>query len=147
MSDGTDSVTVFRVDKGPGIEGTNKLWGQIRDLKIGVLSGVGAHPGSEEGETVAEVAWKNEFGVGIPERPFLRPAMKNKRADYTKLIVKILVAIAAGRMTPKQGEALLGFDLQTAVQTQIDLTMQPPNSEATILKKGSSHPLINTGLM
>ena len=121
---------------------------KTRDVKVGVLAGTGVHPNAEHGETVAEIAAKNEFGEKhVPARPFLRPAINEHHSDITEVVRKTLVRLLKGEITAAQAESALGMTGQTLIRTQIDKTTTPPNAPRTIAEKGSDHPLIDTGLL
>lgn len=85
--------------------------------------------------------------VKIPERSFLR-AGHDKYAD--EVIDKVELAISqviSGRMSEQQFLDMTGRMLATKIKTFARDLNTPPNSDATILAKGSSNPLIDTGGM
>ncbi|SHF60820.1 hypothetical protein SAMN02745157_2531 [Kaistia soli DSM 19436] len=87
------------------------------------------------------------FGGPIPERPFLRNAMRENRDAY-----RAAMRAAARRIFAKKlpvGEELrrLGVKAQGDVQKSIQTLTSPPNSPLTIALKGSDKPLIDTGEM
>lgn len=117
-----------------------KLKLQFGTVDVGFFKGTHTYP---NGKDVTEVAKKNDKGIGVPERPFMIPA-GNKAANK---IINITVKSIAGGMDESQalskaGELFVGF-----IQKEITNLKEPPNSPATIAKKGSSNPLIDTGLM
>lgn len=97
-----------------------------------------------DGELNAEIAAKNHFGVGVPARPFLDVAIaKNK----PRLIRAAQESIENGANLGTTMDAV-GAMAVGAVQSYISETfIPPPNSPETIKRKGSSHPLIDTGQM
>ena len=96
------------------------------------------------GKDVTTVARNNDQGTKrIPERPFMIPA-GNKAANKT---INITVNSIAGGMDEQQALSKAGIMLKNAIQREITNLKEPPNAESTILKKGSSNPLIDTGLM
>ena len=95
------------------------------------------------GKDVTEVAKKNDKGNGVPERPFMIPA-GNKAANK---IINITVKSIAGGMDESQALSRAGIMFKNAIQKEITNIKEPPNSPATIAKKGSSNPLIDTGKM
>ena len=118
-----------------------KLKLQFGTVEVGFFKGTHTYP---NGKDVTEVARDNDKGTKrIPERPFMIPA-GNKAANKT---INITVHSIAGGMDEQQalskaGELFVGF-----IQKEITNLKEPPNAESTILKKGSSNPLIDTGLM
>ena len=94
---------------------------------------------------VADVAARHEFGIGVPERPFFRKAISVSEDSLVDLCVRevdpsniMVSASLAGRV----GELLKG-----TVQDFITLVSTPPNAPRTIAAKGSSNPLIDTGVL
>ena len=76
----------------------------------------------------AEVAAWNHFGTEkVPARPFLDVAIVKNKA----IVAGAMGAMAAGKVQ----------------QYIADVFIPPPNSPRTIARKGSSHPLIDTGQM
>lgn len=107
--------------------------------------GVHAQAGSyKKGITVAEVAAANNFGTDkIPARPFLKEGVERAKTNMIKTAEE---SMKKGR-TPRQIIDQLGALAVRGVQEQIDATTTPPNAPYTVKKKGSSHPLIDTGLL
>jgi len=121
--------------------------GQLRDLKVGVLAGTGQHPNSDDGTTVAEVAFKNEFGTDtIPARPFLRPTMRENHRKFARITKQIYEQTLNGIGNVDHMVKGLGMLAQSLVVQAIDSTLTPPNALATLLAKApKTHPLIHTG--
>lgn len=98
----------------------------------------------KNGKDVTTIARDNDQGTkNIPERPFMIPA-GNKAANKT---INITVNSIAGGMDESQALSRAGIMFKNAIQREITNLKEPPNAESTILKKGSSNPLIDTGLM
>ena len=98
----------------------------------------------KNGKDVTTVARDNDQGTKrIPERPFMIPA-GNKAANKT---INITVGSIAGGMDEQQALSKAAIMFKNAIQREITNLKEPPNAESTILKKGSSNPLIDTGLM
>jgi hypothetical protein len=140
-------VRLERVTRaGEGVEKLAKSKGAM--LKIGILSGTGEHPNADHGQTVAEIAWWNEFGTrNIPERPFLRPALRENLLAYGRIIEAALKAVLTGKLSRDQGLGILGERAKRDVVNKITVLSDPPNAEATIDAKGSSSPLVDTGAL
>ena len=68
----------------------------------------------------------------------------NKAANKT---INITVGSIAGGMDESQALSKAAIMLKNAIQKEITNIKEPPNSPYTIEKKGSSNPLIDTGLM
>jgi len=102
----------------------------------------------DDGTPVAHVAAIQEFGYaegGIPERPFFRMANKLVKAKLLRMLKfsidpknMIITSTIADRS---------GILFQGEVQKSITDMTSPANKAATIEKKGSSSPLIDSGKM
>lgn len=117
-------------------------------LKQGVVR-VGFFPESryDGSKSVAEVARYNEFGLGVPRRSFMRPAVFNHKTDLTNLLHRqYRQAIRDNQDTmivlERFGEYVKGL-----IQEQIINTNEPPNAPSTIKRKGFNAPLRDTHLM
>lgn len=86
-------------------------------------------------------------GGPIPERPFIRTAVKDNQAKYVEAMSGAARDILDGTKSVEQVMELLGMLVVSDIQAQIDSNMAPPNSPVTIEIKGSSHTLIDTGAM
>ena len=100
-----------------------------------------------DGTQVAAVAAWNEFGTsrGIPERPFFRQALKKVERDVKELLRERMDPqrmVVTDRVADEAGALVAG-----AIQKRIRDLRDPPNAPATILRKGSSNPLIDTSTM
>lgn len=115
---------------------------------------VGFPAGKASGEIIERAVY-NEFGTRhIPERPFLRNAMRANRTKYVdgmKSEVRQIIADAIkGRTRARAIESALnrlGIIAVGDIQDEITALSSPPNAASTIRQKGSSNPLIDTGAM
>lgn len=87
------------------------------------------------------------FGGPIPERPFLRNAIRNNSPKYKAMMRQQAAPILLGQLTTDQALAQLGIIAAGDIQQEITSLHSPPNSPLTIKLKGSSNPLIDTGEM
>lgn len=111
---------------------------------------VQAYP--ETGESVAEVAAKQCFGIGVPVRDFM--TLGRQFIDQDEKIHEIYTEIAKETASPQWNPAVvealqeaLGQRAQALIQQAIDEGSWEPNSEYTKAKKGSDQPLIDTSHM
>lgn len=128
-----------------------RLDAMISDLvEVRLRAGFVGLPGDRyaTGETVAEIAAKHEFGIGVPQRPFMTRAIRGASRDR---IVDVVTAdarryvqgqIPASRVVRRAGVALV-----SAIKGEINSNLPPPNSPETIAAKRSSQTLIDTGVM
>lgn len=95
------------------------------------------------GEQVAQVASKNEFGTPrIPPRPFFRNAIKKNANKWGEVFKR-----EASNKAPILALGTLGEVIRSDIVQSINQLNTPPNSPSTIEKKGSSKPLVDTGKM
>lgn len=121
-------------------------------LKVGVLAsdgGAEAHtPGSI---SIIELAAIHEFGspaAGIPERSFLRAGMREAAKTWLpEMCRKLVKGVVIGRFTPEQALDMLGAKAAASVKNYITAGahIPPPLAPATIARKGSDRPLVDTG--
>jgi hypothetical protein len=101
--------------------------------------------------TIAELGAIHEYGApkaGIPERPFLHPAIREGLPQITRLQAVIGLDVQNGKTTKADGLERLGLLGQRLVQQKIRHGEFVPLKPATIArKKGSTKPLIDTGQM
>lgn len=132
----------------------DKKWREIKrrlpqiegaSVNVGIQSDAGA---SNDGTPIAAYAAWNEFGtVNIPSRSFIRSTADEKRTQWNNLADAVIGRILALRSTPEQALSLLGEQAQADIKQKITSLREPPNDAATIRRKGSSNPLIDTGAM
>ncbi len=97
--------------------------------------GVPSSKREADGTPVAMIAAVHEFGSpaqGIPERPFLTPAIKKNRLKYVRLNRINLVKMLRGQMTAEQALGQLGEMAKGDVQVEIRHGSFAPLKPATI---------------
>lgn len=113
--------------------------------EAGILTGSGT---GEGGASLAEIAIWNELGTQrIPARPFIGSTADEKRREWAEIVARINRLVLAGKIDSATASEILGQQMQADIQQKIIDLRSPPNSEATIAKKGSDNPLIDTGAM
>ncbi len=127
------------------------------DLYVGIQGSTAAqpHPGrsGKAYATIGEVATRNEFGLGVPERSFLRAWFDlNKsriRREIADACKEALRPTRNGRPKRNKEQAMrdLGRRYVAEVRAWILDGVPPPNAPSTIARKGSDTPLVDTGLM
>lgn len=122
-----------------------------KKVKVGLVAG------EADSDNIHKAVW-NEFGTKggaasggwggpIPERPFLRNAMRDNRQKYRDGMKASAKKLLMGQTALQTVLRKLGIDAQGDVQESISTWATPGNSQATIDLKGSSQPLIDTGEM
>lgn len=118
-------------------------------VKVGVFGSAGAHAGS--GISMVEIAAVHEFGspsIGVPSRSFIRAGILEKKEEMQKFLVALAKQVVTSQSRSAVTQALekLGLWAQTAVKKKITGgDIPPPLAPATIARKGSSKPLVDTG--
>lgn len=112
------------------------------------VDGVAVRVGVFDGRN-AEIGLVHEYGApaaGIPARSFIRQAFERRRDELVQLQAKLSEAILAGKIDEKRAMGLLGAWGSGAIKATItrDGTFAPLKP-ATVKRKGSDKPLINTG--
>lgn len=125
--------------------------------KSGAAVTIGIHEqeGSAEKKTddgkparllLVEVATFHEFGTqNIPQRSFIRGNDFSNQKKYRKMIEEIKDKIIFDGWTSDKGLGLLGEQVRLDIQARIRTGIEPALKDATINRKGSSKPLIDTG--
>jgi hypothetical protein len=147
-------MTVRTVDRGATAL-LARLRERARAVEVGVLGAEAraekeqrpAGPNAKKARrvvTVADVAAWAEFGIGQPRRSWLvdyiethGPAISERMRIETRAIIE-------GRRTKAQALGRIGLWIQGQIQQRISDGIAPPNAQATIDRKESSTPLIDT---
>ena len=96
------------------------------------------HPNPDEkGEpiTVAEVAANNEFGLGVPQRSWLRGWVDTTDFQQVIKVTSDDAAHLAETIAPQ---------LEASIKARIRTSIPPPNAPRTIQRKGHGNTLIDT---
>lgn len=126
-------------------ENLRKAKSEDRIVKVGLPSGSSPYP---DGTSVIMVGAVHEFGApdqGIPERSWMRSALRGNRRDLVAMTQKLAKRVQDGDLSMTEALELLGTKAASMMQGQIVDVSSPPNAPQTIARKGSSNPLIDTG--
>lgn len=152
------TVRAIRKKRGKGVKGISSLLPGPNSVRVGFWKG-------ETNPIDIEKAIYQEFGTRggasgggwggpIPERPFMRNALRDGREANRALLKSearriVLAAVRGASAADAKRMALrrLGIKIQGDIQASIASLTTPPNSPVTIALKGSSKPLIDTGKM
>lgn len=111
-----------------------------------LVVGVPADAGNEDnGLPVAANAYIHEFGIGVPERSFIRAPLNANALKYKKAFEWVAEQCANKKMELDKGLSQIGFMMLADIQKTIEAGIPPPNAPSTIKQKGSDTPLIDTG--
>lgn len=110
---------------------------------------VGWFPDARHEEmNTAELAAIHEYGGGkVPARPMIRPVVDKNTNNYRRLRKLLMDRVIAGNMSEEAALETLGARVESDLKEWITDGDHAPNAPSTIARKGSSKPLIDTGLM
>lgn len=104
-----------------------------------------SHSEASGSMTVAELATIHEFGLGAPERSFIRGFYDLTEADVRALLVQ---QFSRPGVDPLVAGDLCALKIEAAMKTFInDKVNLEPNTDETIARKGSDVPLVDTGVL
>jgi hypothetical protein len=135
--------------------GWKRIEAEMRAMKKGAGVTVGIQ-GNEANETHgkgsdytnAQIGTVHEFGSidgTIPERSFIRSTMDAQSKPIAQLAARLMAGVIVGKMTRRKGLGILGQHVLGEIRKTIRAGIDPPLQQATIDRKGSSKPLIDTG--
>jgi len=96
------------------------------------------------GDTVADIATIHEFGLGVPRRSFIADYVDGNVDEITTQLDRSAARILRGSQMIRELN-LIGLFIQGQIQERISNRIPPELAQATIDRKGSSVPLIDTG--
>ncbi len=132
------SVSIKDVDLG-----YNSFFGALRGLRgQAVKVGVGDAPHEPSGTPTDEIAAAHEFGVGVPERSFLRAWVDEKREQIQARMEKDLSDTLFSRDDWRKPFGQWCVD---QIRARIWANIPPPLQESTAARKGTTVPLIDSG--
>lgn len=125
----------------------NRILAEMEDQRfnavdIGVLSA--------EDELLRIYASANEFGTRdghIPERSFIRAGVDLNESRINERAEAVHRQILDGALSMDAGLGMMGEFIQAIITSRITTLRVPKNADATIRRKRSSNPLIDTGRM
>lgn len=117
------------------------------NFAVGVPEKKGTKQHGDSEFTIAEVALVNEYGLGVPERSFLRSFVEENREMIDEDFRKATAAVLRLQMSFEQAANILGVKYAAMIQKRITTHIPPPNAPSTVAAKGSSTPLIDTGIL
>ena len=120
--------------------------GDDLSVDVGVLgSNASRSKEGSPGVTVLDVATWAEFGLGQPQRSWLRGYVDTHAKEIQKVIDRELKRVQQGKQSVERALDRVGVWLVGEIQDRIADGIDPANAPSTIAKKGSSTPLIDTG--
>ena len=102
------------------------------------------------GQTVATIGARHEYGAGVPRRSFLRVPFTTKKDELTKAIAKQFEDVFERGKSAEQALGLIGtvaVNISKGAFTTRGYGEWPDITQATKDAKGSSQVLIDTGIL
>lgn len=136
-------VTVTVRDR--GLRALLRQMDHVPDLRVGIYGTAAAESHEDSPLTVGEVMARHELGAGVPRRSWLRDWISESASEIQSAWSTTIrnavhrreaMALHVGRM----GALFVG-----QIQERIASRIPPPNAPATIARKGSDVPLIDSG--
>ena len=116
------------------------------DIEVGIFGSSGTEYVMIAGVQEFGITIRKERGsIVIPERSFLRSTFDDKNNEWFKFMRKQMEHVINGRINAQMLCERLGAKMVGDIQEKLTDINSPPNAPATIAKKGSSNPLIDTG--
>lgn len=112
-------------------------------LKVGVFDGVGGGTGE-----IVNIATIHEYGApraNIPERSYIRSTIRERKAELAALMARVVRLMIQGKLDEHRALELIGAWFAGAIKGRIVSGPFTPLKPATIARKGSDKPLIDTG--
>jgi hypothetical protein len=111
------------------------------------LAPVEVEVGIFDGE-IADYATRLEVGTSkIPARPWMSTAATENEEKYGQMAARQSQRIIDGATTVQAAAAAIGIEARNDLIDSIQNGNWAPNAPATVKKKGSSKPLVDTGAM
>ena len=103
-----------------------------------------------DGQAVATIGARHEYGAGVPRRSFLRVPFTTKKDELTKAIAKQFADVFERGKSAEQALGLVGtvaVNISKGAFTTRGYGEWPDITQATKDAKGSSQVLIDTGIL
>jgi phage gpG-like protein len=85
--------------------------------------------------------------ITIPARPYIRSTVDENQDRYQAISKKLFGKIIDGDMDKAEALEIMGQLIEGDIKRKIITLRSPANKPATIRRKGSSNPLVDTGLL
>ena len=105
------------------------------EVTVGVHSADGSAIEDGSSLTVAEIAAIHEFGLGVPERSWLRDFVDENRAKLSDMLATTAKLIAEGKYPPDVAMNRFGLAVVGMVKERITAGIDPPLTEETKREK------------
>lgn len=103
------------------------------EVTVGVHEDDGSAIDADSDLTVAEVAAVHEFGLGVPERSWLRDFVDENREQLKDMLATVAIQVAKGN--GEQAMERFGLAVVGMIKKRITAGIDPPLTELTKLEK------------
>lgn len=113
-----------------------------KGVKVGIRRGKGSHDGTD----MLDIAVYNHFGTAtIPARPFVSDCAEKNAGQIQEAQRRLVYRVYQGSLSADGALAQLGAWYVNVQKGHILHGGWTPNAPATIKRKGSNKPLVDTG--
>lgn len=113
-----------------------------KGVKVGIRRGKGSHDGTD----MLDIAVYNHFGTAtIPARPFVSDCAEKNAGQIKEAQKRLVYRVYQGNLSADGALAQLGAWYVNVQKGHILHGGWTPNAPATIKRKGSNKPLVDTG--
>lgn len=132
-------------------KGYKKLFADLtkqisNEVSVGVFDAEASEAHDGGALTVGEIAEIHEYGLGnVPERSFIRGWFDENPGKIKLALARLTASYVEGKRTKAQALELFGQWAVGQIQARIAQGISPELKPATVSRKGSSVPLIDTG--
>ena len=113
--------------------------------RVGVFGEKAKAQHNDDAISNGALAAVHEFGVGVPERSFVRGWVDQSKPEIVSQLKATATAVASGKGTIYQGMHRFGQWGDLAMVKRITAHIPPPLSPVTVARKGHAVPLVETG--
>ncbi len=140
------------IDKDMGLKSILEQMNMLGDKRV--KAGLPKGSGTQDGVDIAQYAAWDEYGVrgkktlwATPPRPFIRGWLAAKAGNIKTTFEKLGKMVTEGKLKADDAVKRLGQFSQDGIKTYIQNGIFVPNADATVKRKKSSKPLIDSRTM
>ncbi len=113
--------------------------------RVGVYGEEAAKQHERSDLTNGELAAIHEFGVGVPERSFVRAWIDESEKQIVAQLKAEATDVLTGKRDVYTASSRVGRWAEDEIRARIARGISPPNAPTTVARKGSSTPLVDSG--
>ena len=114
---------------------------------VGIQGSEGTAQHGADGLTNIELGTLHEFGVGVPQRSFIRTTIDDSRKHLSNLLAKLGQRVVMGELPEAAALGAVGEQAVGLIKQRIASHIPPPLAAETIARKGTDVPLIEHGTL